>query len=133
MPKGSRIPVIDIFAGPGGLGEGLSAFTTKSGLPPFDIRLSIEKDDWAHQTLLLRSFYRSLRDGSHLGNYRRRLRGEITTDELFDLHPREAALAKAHAWRAELGSGTPSLGIVRDRVDEALAGADNWVLIGGPP
>jgi DNA (cytosine-5)-methyltransferase 1 len=133
MAKGSRIPVIDIFAGPGGLGEGLSAFSARPGFHPFDIHLSVEKDDWAHQTLLLRSFFRGLRERSELGNYHRRVRGEITTVELFDLHPAEAALARAHAWKAELGSGTPSLDAVRDRVDHALDGSDNWVLIGGPP
>ena len=38
------IPVIDLFAGPGGLGEGFSAVVDKSGKPVFNIELSIEKD-----------------------------------------------------------------------------------------
>lgn len=60
------IPVIDLFAGPGGLGEGFSAFTPRPragsvsarSLPGFRIALSIEKDPSAWQTLRLRSFFR---------------------------------------------------------------------------
>jgi len=38
------IPVIDLFAGPGGLGEGFAAMGRPVGFPQFQIRLSIEKD-----------------------------------------------------------------------------------------
>ena len=55
------IPVIDIFAGPGGLGEGFSSITDEHGNRVFNIRLSIEKDEIAHQTLCLRSFYRQFK------------------------------------------------------------------------
>ena len=58
------IPVIDVFAGPGGLGEGFSALRdSRSGLPIFKIALSIEKDHVAHLTLRLRSFFRQFPDG----------------------------------------------------------------------
>ena len=52
-----KIPVIDLFAGPGGLAEGFAAYEC-SGDQPFGIKLSIEKDPTAHQTLQLRSFFR---------------------------------------------------------------------------
>ena len=52
------IPVIDLFAGPGGLGEGFSSITDEEGKRIFDIKLSIEKDEYAHKTLELRSFLR---------------------------------------------------------------------------
>jgi DNA (cytosine-5)-methyltransferase 1 len=52
------IPVIDLFAGPGGLGEGFSFLKNKNGNRVFNIKLSIEKDEYARQTLRLRSFYR---------------------------------------------------------------------------
>lgn len=51
------IPVVDIFAGPGGLGEGFSSIF-ENNERVFDIKLSIEKNEHAHKTLLLRSFYR---------------------------------------------------------------------------
>src|SRR5690606_38067001 len=58
----SRIGVIDIFAGPGGLGEGFSGFETPSvpGHYPFQLIASAEMDEHAHGTLRLRSFYRLL-------------------------------------------------------------------------
>jgi DNA (cytosine-5)-methyltransferase 1 len=58
------IPIIDLFAGPGGLGEGFSAHSA-SAHPAgrFEIRLSIEKDPHAHNTLLQRTFLRQLRQG----------------------------------------------------------------------
>ena len=52
------IPVIDLFAGPGGLSEGFSALDKNMGTPSFTICLSVEKDENAYQTLLLRSFFR---------------------------------------------------------------------------
>jgi len=56
--RGTPIPVIDLFAGPGGLSEGFSDYKTSTGYHPFDIRLAIEKDLHAHTTLKLRSFFR---------------------------------------------------------------------------
>ena len=49
------ILVIDLFAGPGGLGEGFSALQDEHGKGVFDIKLSIEKDPNAHRTLTWRS------------------------------------------------------------------------------
>ena len=58
------IPVIDLFAGPGGLGEGFSSLIGDNGNRVFNIKLSIEKDEHAYQTLRLRSFYRQF----HINN-----------------------------------------------------------------
>ncbi len=58
---GSRsIPIIDVFAGPGGLGEGFSAFADARGESPFRIALSVEKDEIACRTLRLRAIRRHL-------------------------------------------------------------------------
>jgi DNA (cytosine-5)-methyltransferase 1 len=46
----SRFGVVDLFAGPGGLAEGFSAFET-NGARPFEICLSVEKEKSAHATL----------------------------------------------------------------------------------
>lgn len=54
---------VDLFAGPGGLGEGFAAYRGgKSGTAIFNIRLSIEKDAEAAKTLRLRSFFRQFAD-----------------------------------------------------------------------
>ena len=50
------IPIVDLFAGPGGLGEGFSRVNDGNA---FKIVVSIEKDLHAIQTLRLRAFYRA--------------------------------------------------------------------------
>ena len=56
----NKIKVIDIFAGPGGLGEGFFSYKGDNGNFPFDSLISVEKDLHAHATLTLRAFYRLL-------------------------------------------------------------------------
>jgi hypothetical protein len=56
------IPVLDLFAGPGGLAEGTSAFIAPDGKKPFDITLSVEKENSAWRTLRLRAFTRQFKD-----------------------------------------------------------------------
>lgn len=140
MPARSRtqIPVIDIFAGPGGLGEGFSAFTNEDGAQSFKIAISIEKDGVAHKTLTLRSFFRQFPPGEAPGAYYRRLERQLSTCELFDLFPQQSAAAQVEAWHATLGDEfSAPLPELRRRVREALDrfpdGDDRWVLIGGPP
>ncbi len=125
------IPIIDIFAGPGGLGEGFSSLGSQYTRPLFKIKLSIEKDEFAHRTLELRAFYRQFHAGQIPVSYYQYLRGEIKKDELFRRHPTEHANAKKEAWLAELGKTDRIL--VKSRIVEALNGTSNWVLIGGPP
>src|SRR5690242_6900241 len=96
-----RIPIIDLFAGPGGLGEGFSAYTDSLREHRFRIALSIEKDPYAHQTLELRSFFRQFDEPPDA--YYDFLRGRITYPEMVRLHPKESANASREAWRAELG------------------------------
>ena len=54
----AKYSVIDIFAGAGGLAEGLSKVAGPDGDRVFQIALSIEKNSAAHSTLQLRSFLR---------------------------------------------------------------------------
>ena len=54
------IPVIDLFAGPGGMGEGFSSVRDKDGLPVFRIMMSVEMERTAHETLRLRAFARKI-------------------------------------------------------------------------
>jgi DNA (cytosine-5)-methyltransferase 1 len=88
-------------------------------------------DFHAHQTLELRSFFRSFRRGRVPREYYTFLRGEISRKDLFEAWPVEAGKARDEAWQAELGA-TPS-GEVDRRIRRALDGAQDWVLCGGPP
>lgn len=64
MADEKEIPVIDLFAGPGGLGEGFSASLSADGFRQYKIVLSIEMEHWAHKTLELRSFFPSIPEPS---------------------------------------------------------------------
>src|SRR5262245_640479 len=90
MAAPGAIPVIDLFAGPGGLGEGFSRYEPEGRRRPFKIGLSIEKDEQAHETLLLRSFFRQSPRDDAPDAYYECLRGEITRDELFASYPADA-------------------------------------------
>lgn len=127
------IPVIDLFAGPGGLGEGFASLRGHDGNPFFEIGLSIEKDPMAHKTLKLRAAFRRLRGTPDVKHYYRFVRGEID-EAAFRTIPAVAA-AFAHAEKEarclELGK-SDELGIDRE-IRTALNGRKDWVLIGGPP
>jgi len=125
------IPVIDIFAGPGGLGEGFSALRDSKNRPVFKIGLSIEKDTVAHETLLLRSFFRQFQSGSVPDEYYACIRGEIAIEALFEKHSQEAKTARKEAICANLGKSDWKE--IDEQIKAAIAGSRNWVLIGGPP
>lgn len=126
-----HIPIIDIFAGPGGLGEGFSSFEDNEGRNPFKINLSIEKDKHAHKTLELRAFFRQFAKGNAPREYYEYLQGKISRVDLFAQYPKEMLHAKNEAWLAELG--IEDRGVVKERIEKSLNGAKTWVLIGGPP
>lgn len=125
------IPIIDLFAGPGGLGEGFASCMTGDRTPAFDVRLSIEMDPDAHRTLELRSFFRQFLKGGAPDEYYARLRGTITSETLFAAYPEHAAHARAEAWLAELGK-VPTKEL-HERIRRAVGGSSQWVLCGGPP
>ncbi len=118
--------MVDLFAGPGGLGEGFSAYDR--GL--FEVVLSVEKDAAAHQTLQLRSFFRQLGAGRRR-EYYRYLQGELTREELFRAHPDAADIASSRCLHLELGPRTTSG--VYEQIERVVRGAQEWVLVGGPP
>lgn len=126
----NSIPVIDLFAGPGGLGEGFSAFISNQQ-QRFKIALSIEKEENAHKTLKLRAFFRQFNFGDAPEDYYRALRGEISIDELYGRYETKAKKADKEAMLAELGKEPKEK--VDERIRTALNKAEIWVLIGGPP
>lgn len=134
MAQQQTIPVIDLFAGPGGLGEGFSSIEgTEPDSRRFQLRVSIEKDPVAHRTLSLRALFRAFPKSQVPDAYYRYVRNEISREELFKdpSIPPEATTASAEAKNAELGK-TPHSEIDA-WIGEALDGAEEWVLIGGPP
>lgn len=124
------IPVIDLFAGPGGLGEGFSSIF-EDGRRCYRSVLSIEKEASAHQTLQLRAFFRLFPYGQAPDEYYQLARGEITLQQLYAAYPERAKQASHEAWCVELGESAVSE--VRSRIETALGVADPWVLLGGPP
>jgi DNA (cytosine-5)-methyltransferase 1 len=130
------IPIVDLFAGPGGLGEGFSSLRDDEGNQAFKIVLSIEKDPIAHKTLKLRSFFRQFSNSKRRvpDDYYDYLRGDLSLDELYSRHPEDSAKADLEAWNAELGADRrfPKAKI-DERIRQGLNGVKDWVLIGGPP
>ncbi|MCY2963375.1 MAG: DNA cytosine methyltransferase [Planctomycetota bacterium] len=140
MGDSPAIPVIDIFAGPGGLGEGFSSFQESGGHRPFQIRLSVEKDAFAHETLRLRSFYRQFPPGEAPDLYYDVLRRELPINALPEYLKEHTALfakwkvAEQDALHAELGSAETTRETVSRRIRQSVGrNGTPWVLIGGPP
>lgn len=128
-----QVPIIDLFAGPGGLGEGFTSVVDKNNNRIFKIALSIERDEFAHKTLTLRSFLRQFPYKKFPKEYYQFVRGELKdVDELYNLYPQEAENAKQEAWQISLGSPDDHKEI-DSRIRKGLKGEKNFVLIGGPP
>ena len=125
-----KFKIIDLFAGPGGLGEGFSGHS-RNGVNPFEIAISIEKDAFAHKTLTLRSFFRQFKDVPK--EYYQYLQNKISREELLKLYPDKAQSAYDEAWQAELGSPEFPHETVVNKIRSRLAEDEECILIGGPP
>src|SRR5665213_412812 len=100
----ARFPIVDLFAGPGGLAEGFSAVKTNEGARPFKVSLSVERDAAAHQTLLLRAFVRQFHSAPE--EYYAFLNRETAEPNWSSLYPKEWRAAQSEALQLELGSAT---------------------------
>lgn len=128
-----HIPIVDIFAGPGGLGEGFSAYTTPHAPKhrPFKIAISAEMEVNAAKTLRLRAFYRQFAPGKAPASYYDYIAGRA--------HAPWTATTE-HAWDAacdearQLKLGDPKDDqVLHERIRDVASSGDPWVLIGGPP
>lgn len=134
LKKSGKISVIDLFSGPGGLGEGFSSYED-NGKNPFKIAISIEKEESAHATLTLRAFYRQFDRQSVPDEYYSFLKGNLGTTPEIGLYQTkslgsEVKAAKLEARCLELGKDNSEI----DRsINEALRESDDCILIGGPP
>lgn len=125
------VPVVDLFAGPGGLSEGFSSLTLNNK-PFFRIGLSIEKEKNAHSTLELRSFFRQFSPNERPDDYYRFLKQEISIDELYSKYPSQYRKASSEAKLAALGKDSNE--VIDQWIHDSLHGhTQDWVLIGGPP
>src|ERR1017187_7589840 len=120
------LPVVDLFAGPGGLGEGFSAL--EHDRVRFDVVLSVEKDPAAHRTLRLRALFRHLRTDDQRQSYYRYLKGEISSEDLFAACPDAAIEAEARCLHLELGSQKTKR--VYAQMDQLVSAGKPWVLVG---
>ena len=134
MNKTKKVLVIDLFAGPGGLGEGISAVTDDKGNKPFEICISVEKEPSAHKTLTTRSFFRKIKMVPNgLKAYNQYLEGKLTRDKLFTMFPKQSELAFI-----ETLGGPKTLGedneIIHNRIKQVIKGHNGpKLVIGGPP
>jgi DNA (cytosine-5)-methyltransferase 1 len=124
-------PVVDLFAGCGGLEEGFHSLKNRNGYPLFKTVAAIEKDDTAHKTLLLRHFFREFRDGDAPEEYYDYISGNGPLGALKKKYPAQwdsaakSAINHCLTWfyRAE----------IRNIIEGSLCGNRKWVLVGGPP
>ena len=132
MPQTFKaFPVIDLFAGPGGLGEGFASLVGAGGEQRFESVAAIEQDGPSYQTLLLRHFLRKFPNREFPDAYYKYLRREIRREELYARHPTEIAKARRSALKISLGPENHAL--VQNIIEERLSGSFRWALVGGPP
>ncbi|TKV76139.1 DNA cytosine methyltransferase [Rhizobium sp. AU243] len=124
-------PVIDVFAGPGGLGEGFASLRGEHDEAVFRGTVAIERDEFSHRTLFLRHFLHSFPDGEFPDEYYSYLRDDITLDELYRKYKPEFAEAKKSALQISLGP--ESHANVQQTISQRIADRKRWVLVGGPP
>ena len=129
------IPVIDLFAGPGGLGEGFSSFES-SGKTLFKVCLSVEKDPSAYRTLKLRSIFRKV-PFEHLRqeyiNFAKSDRDEKAERILYSHFMWAEDLVNKEVFCRELGGGNFSQSDLDTLIQQKINKHKMWVLIGGPP
>lgn len=132
MPRvRTKYPVIDVFAGPGGLGEGFASIQDELGNSKFENVASIEMDEFSHKTLHLRHFLRAFKNGEFPDEYYKYLKGDISSEELYVRFPIEKEEADKTALKISIGQENHDR--VRILINQKLAKKKKWALVGGPP
>ena len=125
------IPIVDIFAGPGGLGEGFSSLGRETGSPFFETAVAAEMDKHAHKTLTLRSFFRQFPYKQAPQSYYDYVSGKRETP-YSDKTLEEWTTASQKVLHVELGKAEDDT-FLDEKLEATLDGRDEWVLLGGPP
>jgi DNA (cytosine-5)-methyltransferase 1 len=126
----NSIPIVDLFAGPGGLGEGFSSLEGE----PFRIVVSAEMDPNAHATLKMRALYRALKriGDSSLSAYYNFCNNGIDfpkTKKIQDC----VKESEIEAQQLTLGDPTDNKKLDDIIIANKIGPKKDWVLIGGPP
>lgn len=130
------IPVVDIFAGAGGLGEGFASFAPgRKANPAFRVMVSAEMDNHAVQTLRTRAFFRQFPRGHAPASYYHYAAGEAVQPWTAATEPQWRAACQ-EALQIRLGDPKDDE-VLHDRIrriaTQARKDGTPWVLVGGPP
>jgi DNA (cytosine-5)-methyltransferase 1 len=117
---------IDLFAGPGGLGEGFAA-------RGFSIAVSIEKEAVECETLFRRKLYRKLVASGQAKYAKQVVDNNLSKQDIHAQFPKMAEAADFEVAQLELGS--VPFREVYERINSALLGSSSHpkILLGGPP
>ena len=130
MKSRKQYSVVDLFAGPGGLGEGFAMLTEESE-PIFKSIVAIECEQFAYQTLLLRHFYRSFEKNKVPESYYDYLDSKLSREKLGKRYPENWSEAEAAVLNISLGP--ENYDTVKEKIHQRLGKTNKWVLLGGPP
>lgn len=137
MREGSDLPptfgIVDLFAGPGGLGEGFASLSV-NGHSPFRIGISVEKETSAHRTLQLRAFLRdhAARNGRLPEEFLQFHSGLADEPDWSAVDATAWLEAQTEARCLELGSDLAAAAI-DETITRLRRDHDDTILIGGPP
>ncbi len=127
------VPIVDLFSGPGGLGEGFSAYRSPGDRRRYRAALSIEKDPSAYRTLRLRAFLRKFRAGFP-PEYYDFLNGVIPKEpDWAKLYPKHWTAACDETRCLELGTSSASTFLEQRIARIRTEHEGRTVLLGGPP
>ena len=117
-----RIPVVDIFCGAGGLGEGFSSLATE-GRRRFDVTLSIDKEPDALMTLRLRKFFHQFPPGKAPEEYYRFLRSDTdrNLEHLKQAYPAQWETAATRCLELVLGQERKNEAPLDEAIEAAIA------------
>lgn len=129
----STFGIVDLFAGPGGLGEGFASLET-GGHFPFRIGISVEREASAHRTLSVRAFLRAYRvkHGSLPEEFLNFHAGMMEEPDWAEVDAVLWAESVTEARCLELGTEAAAAAI-DDAIIKLRQTCDDTILIGGPP
>lgn len=125
--------IVDLFAGPGGLGEGFASLDL-GGHAPFRIGISVEKEASAHRTLTLRAFLRAHQvcHGTLPQDFIDFHAGLIPEPDWSEVDAAAWQHATAEAQCLDLGT-EPAAVAIDHAIGALRRNFDDTILIGGPP